>query len=48
AVVAPNVAAGSTSYDDVVSAAGTYAYRVRACNASGCSAWASTATINVR
>ncbi len=46
--LAPNVAAGSTSYDDVVSVAGTYAYRVRACNASGCSDWASTPAINVR
>ncbi len=43
--LAPNVAAGSTSYDDVVSVAGTYVYRVRACNASGCSDWASTPTI---
>lgn len=40
--------ADTTSYLDTTVAAGTtYDYRVRACNAAGCSAWSNTATATV-
>lgn len=42
-----NVPADSASYDDVVPASGAYGYRVRACNGSGCSAWAQTTLVSV-
>ena len=44
---AANVAADVTLYDDVLAAAGKYGYRVRACNANGCSVWATTAQVAV-
>jgi len=43
--VASNVPANAASYDDLVPAAGLYAYRVRACNGTGCSAWAATTAL---
>ena len=48
--VAANRPADTTSYDDTIPAAspaGPYTYRVRACNATGCSAWATAANVNV-
>lgn len=42
-----NLPADATTYDDVVPAKGMYGYRVRACNAGGCSAWAQTPGVNV-
>lgn len=38
---------GATSWAASGQATGTYAYRVQACNASGCGPWSSTGTINV-
>lgn len=37
--VTTSLAAGTTSYNNTVSSAGTYRFRVRACNSSGCSAY---------
>jgi len=37
AVIAPNVAANTTQYVDALASAGVYVYRVKACNAGGCS-----------
>jgi hypothetical protein len=48
--LASGLAADTTSFDDTVAAsapAGAYAYRVRACNGTGCSAWAPTNAVNV-
>ena len=45
APLASTVAPDTTAYDDALAAAGKYTYRVRACNASGCSAWATTAQV---
>ena len=47
APLAPSVAADTTQFDDALAAAGKYGYRVRACNANGCSAWATTAQVTV-
>ncbi len=50
-VVAPNVPADTTLFDDSVALpnpVGSYSYRVRACNGSGCSAWAPTNTVFVQ
>ena len=40
-------ASGATSWNASGQATGTYAYRVQACNASGCGPWSGTGTINV-
>jgi hypothetical protein len=48
--VAANRPANTTTYDDVIplsSGSGPYSYRVQACNASGCSAFAIAANVNV-
>jgi hypothetical protein len=45
--IATGVSADSTFYDDVLAQAGTYAYRVQACNVVGCSAYAATASVVV-
>jgi hypothetical protein len=45
--LASNLPAGATQLDDTVPGAGTYGYRVQACNAGGCSPWATTANIAV-
>jgi hypothetical protein len=37
--IASNVAAGTTLLDNTVTSSGTYRFRVRACNAKGCSAY---------
>jgi hypothetical protein len=42
AAVAPSLPADSTAYDSVVPSPGVYAFRVRACNAEGCSPWSAT------
>ena len=50
APVASNLPADTTTYDDTITAAnpaGPYSYRVRACNATGCSAWATAPNVNV-
>ncbi len=48
--LASGLAADTTSFDDTVAAnapAGAYAYRVQACNGTGCSGWAPTNAVNV-
>jgi len=50
APVASNLPADTTTYDDTITPAnpaGPYSYRVRACNATGCSAWATAPNVNV-
>ena len=50
ASVAANRPADTTTYDDTIpaaSSAGPYSYRIQACNASGCSGWATAANVNV-
>ncbi|MFO1316806.1 MAG: hypothetical protein U1F58_14505 [Burkholderiales bacterium] len=42
-----NIAADTTMYNDALAAAGTYGYRVRACNANGCSSWVNTPLLAV-
>jgi hypothetical protein len=41
ATLAPN----QVQFTNTGLAAGTYRYRIRACGAAGCSAWASTANV---
>jgi hypothetical protein len=48
--VAANRPADTTTYDDVIpvaSGSGPYSYRVQACNATGCSTFATAANVNV-
>ena len=42
-----NLPANVVAHDDVLAAAGSFGYRVRACNGNGCSAWAPTEIVAV-
>jgi hypothetical protein len=46
--VAANVPPNTTSIDNTVTSGGTYRFRVRACNANGCSAYTQSPEIRVR
>ena len=47
ATVAPALPADTVSFDDAVGAAGKYFYRLQACNAQGCSAYATAVPVTV-